>query len=110
MGDAHQQTFRSQQPRNDLAPRFLLRGDQQFVALRPQVRRSFFDIPYVKLDPTLWHGEIAGPLIRAKAGLSRLRQRPQGKMLDAIQPVRMEVAVGLFFERQSQRLGIEFSA
>jgi len=102
MGYPYQQTFRSQQPRNDLAPRFLLRGDKQFVALRLQFRRGFFDIYYVKLNPTLRHEKIAGPLIRAKAGLGRLCQRPQGKMLHAIQPIRMEVAVGLFFERQSQ--------
>jgi hypothetical protein len=69
MGHPYQQTFRSQQPRNDLAPRFLLRGDQKLVALRLQFRRSFFDIHYVKLDPTLRHGKIAGPLIDAKAGL-----------------------------------------
>ena len=88
--------FRSQKAHvPDLAPRFLLRGDQQFVALRLQFRRGFFDIPYVKLDPTLWHGKIAGPLIRAKTGLCRLRQRPQGKMRHAIKPVSVEVAIGL---------------
>jgi hypothetical protein len=72
VGYAHQQTFRSQQSRDDLAPRFLSRRNQQFVALRLQFRCGFFDIPYVKFDPPLWHGKIDRPLIRAKAGLSRL--------------------------------------
>jgi hypothetical protein len=51
MGYAHQHTFRSQQPRDDLAPGFLSRRNQQFVALRLQFRGGFFDIPYVKFDP-----------------------------------------------------------
>jgi hypothetical protein len=85
MGYAHQQTFRSQQPRNDLAPRFLLRRNQQFVALRLQLCGSFFDILYVKFDPCLWNRKIVGPLIGAKAGFSGLRQWPKGKMLHAVQ-------------------------
>jgi len=73
MGYADQQTFRSQQPRDDLAPGFLSRRNQQFVALRLQFRGGFFDIRYVKFEPRLWHGKIVRPLIRGKAGLSRLR-------------------------------------
>ncbi len=110
MGYAHQQTFRSQQPRDDLAPGFLLRRDQQLVALQLQLRRGFFDILHVKFDPRLWHRKIVRPLIRAKAGLSRLRQRPQGKMLHAIQPAGVQIATGFFIERQSQCLGIELAA
>ena len=66
MGYAYQQTFRSQQPRDDLAPGFLSRRNQQFVALRFQFGGGIFDIPYVKFDPRLWHRKIARPLIRAK--------------------------------------------
>ena len=89
MGYAHQQTFRPQQPSDDLAPGFLSRRNQQFVALRLQFGGGIFDIPYVKFDPRLWHGKIAGPLIRAKARLSCLRLGPQGKMLHTIQSARM---------------------
>jgi hypothetical protein len=96
MGYAHQQTFRSQQPRDDLTPGFLSHRNQQLVALRLQFLGGFFDILYVKFDPCLWHGKIARLLIRAKAGLSRLRQRPQGKMLHTIQAARMQIAVGIF--------------
>jgi hypothetical protein len=67
MGYAHQQTFRSQQPGDDLAPGLLSRCNQQFVALRLQFRGGLFDIPYVKFDPCLGHGKIARPLIRVKA-------------------------------------------
>lgn len=41
---------------------------------------------YVEFDPRLWHRKMARPLIRAKAGFSRLRQRPHAKMLHAISP------------------------
>src|SRR5205823_13801341 len=65
---------------------------------------------YVKFDPRLWHGKMVGPLIRAEGGLRRLRQRPQGEMLHTIQLTRVQIAVGVFFERQSQSLGIELAA
>src|SRR5579871_846384 len=65
MGYAYQQTFRSQEPRDDLAPGFLSRRNQQLVALRLQFRRGFFNIRYIKFDPRLWNGKTARPLIRA---------------------------------------------
>jgi hypothetical protein len=49
-------------------------------ALRLQFRCGLFDIVYIKLDPGLRDAKIARPLIGAEAGLSRLRQWPQGKM------------------------------
>ena len=61
------------------------------------VRQWLFDVPYVKFDPHSWHGEIAKPLIRAKAGHRRLREWPQGKMLHAIRAARRRIAVAVFF-------------
>ena len=63
MGYAHQQTFRSQQPRDDLAPGFGSHRDQQLVPLRLQLRGGCFDIRYVEFDPRLGNGKIAGPVI-----------------------------------------------
>ncbi len=103
----HEQTFWSQQSRDDLTPRFSLRRNQQLVALRFQLRGGLLNILYVEFNPRLWHRKIVRPLIAAKAGLSRLRHRPQGKMLHAIQRARIQIAMGILFELQRQRLGIE---
>jgi hypothetical protein len=53
---------------------------------------------------------MGGPLIGAKAGLSRLRERPESKMFHALQLAGVEIAAGIFFERQSQSLGIKLAA
>src|SRR5437879_2806778 len=95
MGHAHEQTFRSEQPRDDLAPGFLSHRNQELEALRLQLRGGLLDVPYVEFDPRLWHGNLARPLIGAKARLSRLCQRPQGKVLHAGELARMQIAVAV---------------
>ncbi len=53
---------------------------------------------------------LPGPLIGAKAGLSRLRQRAQGKMFHATELACIQIAVGILFELQTQCSGVELAA
>ncbi len=110
IGQPHQNAFWTQQTGHRLTPRLLPCGDQKPIALCFQLFRCLGNVFNVKFQPGGGHGQIAGPFVHAKAGLSCLPKRPEGKRLDSIELFRVEVAIGLFLERETQALSIESCA
>src|SRR5580700_1432759 len=63
----------------------------------------------VKLEPSLWYWNVVRPGILAKAGLGRLRKRPQRETFCASENFRMKIAVSLLCEGDTEELPVEFA-
>ena len=110
IGQPHQNPFWTQQTGHRLTPRLLPCGDQEPIALCFQLFRCLGNVFHVKFQPGGRRGQIARPFVHAKAGLGCLRKRPEGKRVDPFKLFRVEVAIGFFFERETQAVSIESRA
>ncbi len=110
IGQSHQNPFWTQQTGHRLTPRFLPCGDQESIAPCFQLFRGLSHVFHVKFQPGGGCGQIARPFVAAKAGRGCLRKRPEGKRLDSFELFRVEVAIGLFLERETQTVSIESCA
>ena len=106
-GYSDQQSFRRQETRDSLAPRFLLVSDEYAIAAGFKLGGCALHIVNIELEPCLRCRKIAGPGFLTEAGLGCLIQRPKGKGLYSIQGLSMEITALLFFEPDAQGLLIE---
>src|SRR5437667_6418323 len=79
------------------------------MSSRFKLRRCFVDAVNVKLKPRLRSRNIVRPGIFAKTRLRRLRKRPQGKSLCALQGFGMKIAVTFFFERDTEHFSVQLA-
>ena len=105
-----QQSFRRKQASYYLPPRFFAGRDKKFISLFRQFFRCRFYIFHIELEPCLGNRNVFGPRIRSEARLRSLRKRPQGKMLDPLHLLRMEIAALPLFKRHAEIFYIEFPA
>jgi hypothetical protein len=90
-----------------LAPGFGLVPDEHLISARFQIGGGVLHVVYLEFQPGLRDGKVVGPGVSAKAGLRRLRKRPQGKVLRAFEGARIEIPTSVLFERDAEAVGIE---
>jgi hypothetical protein len=102
-----EKALRGEEPAYGLAPGLGLVPDEHLISARFQVGGGLLQVVYLEFQPGLRDGKVVGPGVGAKAGLRRLRKRPQGKVLRALEGARIEISASVLFERDAEAVGIE---
>src|SRR5436190_1429748 len=71
--DSDQQSFRTDETADGLAPRFFFVLYEHSMPLRFELPSCLLDVVNVKLKPSVWSGDLVGPGILTKARLRYLR-------------------------------------
>ena len=81
------------------------------MPFRFKLLSRLFDILNVKLKPSLWRRNFAGPAVLTKTGLCCLRKRLQSETVFAFQSLGMKITAALFFfEANTENLVVQLAA
>jgi Bacterial protein of unknown function (DUF899) len=109
-GNPDQYPFWIYESADSLAPRFFLIFEEHSTALRFKFSRGSLDVIHIEFKPSLRNRHIIWPGITAKTRLRCLRERPESKMLCAVESIRMKITAVLLFKRNPEGVSVELAA
>src|SRR5690348_11322910 len=109
-GKPNQQSIGIEKSAHCLTPWFLLVPNKHSIPHRFKLRCGSLHIIHIELKPSVRHRQTIRPRAVAKARLRRLRERPRGELLCALQSIRVEIPAILLPEGDLEGLHVKPAA